>query len=380
MMRVHCLLALLALIVIPAIASCAQEIDWSHPETIDINRADLVSFLDSAEPGLKVKADRAYRSGKFDDAIRYYAASLRVVGTDGPILYNIACCYGCLGNADLAAQYLTRSVNAGFDGAGSVEIDPDFNKVRESSAIKAVLDGIAKAKAEWQKALGAVIEVRVPTYLPCRVRVPDGYDPAKCYPLLIGLHGFGGSSENFMSLWDEFGRNDFIYAAPEAPYPTRLGGRFGYNWKLVDPAKDDQADMARQCTEDYIVKLVQELRAKYKVTDVYLMGFSQGAGYTYMIGISNPRLFKGIMVFGGGLDAAWVTEAKLCVAKDLPIFIGHGRQDRIVDYKAATLARDVLKEHGYDVTFVDFEGGHTMPKDILQKAIQWMRKPREARP
>ncbi|MFC2173778.1 hypothetical protein ACFLU6_14295 [Acidobacteriota bacterium] len=37
-------------------------------------------------------------------------------------------------------------------------------------------------------------------------------------------------------------------------------------------------------------------------------------------------------------------------------------------------ARDILKEQGYDVTFVTFEGGHYMPEDAIRRAARWMKK------
>jgi predicted esterase len=42
-----------------------------------------------------------------------------------------------------------------------------------------------------------------------------------------------------------------------------------------------------------------------------------------------------------------------------PVFIGHGKDDRSVDYKAAKKANKTLKKLGYDVTLFTFDGGKT---------------------
>ena len=45
----------------------------------------------------------------------------------------------------------------------------------------------------------------------------------------------------------------------------------------------------------------------------------------------------------------------------------------MVEYDAAVEARDTLTDNGYDVTFYEFEGGHTVPEEACHKAVEWIR-------
>ena len=42
-------------------------------------------------------------------------------------------------------------------------------------------------------------------------------------------------------------------------------------------------------------------------------------------------------------------------------------------FSGAERTRDLLIEHGYDVTFRAFEGGHVVPRDELGFVINWIR-------
>jgi len=45
-----------------------------------------------------------------------------------------------------------------------------------------------------------------------------------------------------------------------------------------------------------------------------------------------------------------------------------------VPYKAGVKARDVLMSYGYDITFCDFEGNHTVPKEVLKQTLEWLKR------
>jgi phospholipase/carboxylesterase len=120
--------------------------------------------------------------------------------------------------------------------------------------------------------------------------------------------------------------------------------------------------------------VVQDLGERYNIDEVYLLGYSQGAFFAYNSGIKNHHLFKGLICFSGWLDTDWIKEKSIKAAKDLRVFIAHGTKDRSVKYEEGIKAKDVLTSYGYDVTFRDFEGGHTVPEEVFKQAVEWMEK------
>jgi phospholipase/carboxylesterase len=194
------------------------------------------------------------------------------------------------------------------------------------------------------------------------------------YPLVVGLHGYGSNPDRFITLWERFAGHDFIYAVPRAPYPFLVGKWIGYSWAKGIPGHRLMSERATTMTERYIAGVVKNLCNQYSVSDVYLLGFSQGCAFTYQAGIKNHELFDGLICFGGWLDTDWISEEAISAANSLRIFIAHGTEDRMVEYESGIKARDCLEEHGYDVTFHEFDGAHSVPEEALQAAETWMKE------
>ena len=107
---------------------------------------------------------------------------------------------------------------------------------------------------------------------------------------------------------------------------------------------------------------------------------------TYTVGLKMHHLFKGLICFGGpGLLAPlnspftgefsenWITKEDIQGAQHLRVFIAHGLNDKAAEYRLGIRSRDVLTDHGYNVTFRSFDGGHNIPPtDILSHAVSWV--------
>jgi phospholipase/carboxylesterase len=331
-------------------------------------------FLDTNLDDLQKAAFDAYNKSEYEKAAEGYLAYLKYDIRDSASIYNLACCYGLLGNDKLAADYLARAVRAGFTDFGHIKVDPDFDKVRDKDSFKEVLKDIDTMLADEKKETGDVVLVESPSLLKCRVHLPENYDPKKSYPLVVGLHGFGSNPEQFIRIWRKFGLVDFILATPQGPYPVAQGSEIGYSWLTNDAESEKTAQKSMEISEDYVKNVVINLHKKYKVSDTYLLGFSQGAGLSYQAGIRNYELFKGIICFGGNLNTKWLGEEAFEKAKGLKVFIAHGTNDRVIGIDNAIKANDYLKSHGFDVTFYKFEGGHQVPEDATREVELWMQK------
>ncbi len=351
-----------------------EEIDWSDPETIDPFDEDIGDFLDVDLSAWKEKAFEAYQAGDYEEAAKYYLAFLKYEIEDGGSIYNLACCYGLLSEAELAAIYIERAVNAGFEDIDHMMWDPDFDNVRGTDVFDAAVDSIASMIEEREDDLGSIVHTDAPAFFECRVHLPEDYDPDRSYPLLVGLHGYGSNPDRFITLWERFESPNFIYASPRAPYPFKVGKDIGYSWGTWDPEDESVEERATEMSEDYIVGVVNDLTQRYNVDEVYLLGFSQGCAFAYTAGISNYGLLDGLICFGGWLDTEWLSEESIEAAADLRIFIAHGTEDRMVEYEVGIEARDTLTKYGYDVSFYEFDGAHSVPEEALQAVEEWMKR------
>jgi len=330
------------------------------------------SFLDFQLDSVSRAANTAYQSGRYNEAARLYLAALEHDVTNYGDIYNLACCYGLLKQDSLAVLYLRRAFRTGFDDIGHAKQDPDFDSVRTRQVFAKLVDSISAAADSTQARSGTQVAIEAASFIPGYVRLPAGYDSAQAYPLVIGLHGYGSDPKSFLRLYDRAGSPDIIYVCLQAPYPFGAGRDLGYSWSTWNREDSTVDQRSGKLSINYIVDAARKLGTSYKTSGTWLLGFSQGCFMAYRTGISHPDLFRGIICFGGGLDTMSLGPADYAAAKALKVFASHGKEDRVVDFKYGTTTRDFLRRKGYDVTFAEFKGGHTVPEQPLKQAIKWM--------
>jgi len=181
--------------------------------------------------------------------------------------------------------------------------------------------------------------------------VPAGYDGVKAVPLLVLLHGAGGDSkdwaddEGVISFLDELG---IAMLAPSSR---------GWTWRsktgdasFIDKALAATFSMVRVDT-----------------SKVAMGGFSDGASFGMLLGLANGDLFSHVFVFSGGYLTSFEP-----VGKPL-VYMTHGTGDGVIPYSNALAIADTLRQSGYTVQFVSFEGGHTLPLSTAHDALRWFR-------
>jgi len=321
------------------------------------------------------EAIKSYNEKDYVRSASAYLSYVKHNNSDAIALYNLACCFGLMGDSVRAAAFLMASWGKGYRDIQHIRQDTDFDPVRGSSVFKNAMDELEKKALVGTKGKNKVY-VPVATLLPCYVIVPEDYDAEERYPLVIGLHGYGSNYERFSDLFRRDPKSDtagidFIYAAPCAPYPITGGTEPGYSWTLREEDLDEKTIWM---DSDYITSLLRELIKSYNVdtTRVYLLGFSQGASMAYNIGLNHPELFRGVIAFGGWFDSTMVSAEALKKAKGMRVFIAHGNSDKAVPIEASLDAYRRLKDAGLDVQLNQFEGGHEVPPQTLRFAIEWM--------
>jgi len=225
------------------------------------------------------------------------------------------------------------------------------------------------AAQERQVGAGQDVYVAATSLLRTMVQLPADYGDGERHTLVVGLHGHGGRQLDFFAppapLFRDAG---IIYAVPQAPYAYLLSGNIGYSWNLRD-VDNGAADQGDEVTVRYILDVVAELRNRYDVGDVYLMGFSQGGTFTYRTAIANPEAFTGFATFGSGFNDEWFSGGELAAANHLRAFVAGGTQD---SFARQVRAHASLEAAGYDVTIHEFDAGHTITRAAMEAFIAWL--------
>jgi phospholipase/carboxylesterase len=185
--------------------------------------------------------------------------------------------------------------------------------------------------------------------------VPKEYKDGSAVPMLVWLHGAGGSgnvSPNLSALADEF---TFVVLAPDSRDWT-WGSILG-NW---------EPDF------EFLQQAVQQTQTRCTIDRerIWLGGFSDGASFSLSLGISYGNVFRRVYAGSPGVMQPIAVNGKP------PIFISHGTADQTMPIDA-TSRKFVprLKALGYDVTYREYEGRHQLPPEILREVIEWFVKP-----
>jgi phospholipase/carboxylesterase len=185
------------------------------------------------------------------------------------------------------------------------------------------------------------------------VIVPAGYSAANPAPLIVMLHGAGGAGETVaarLTLAEEFG---VVVLAPDSRDPR--------SWDMI-VGRGFGPDM------DFIAEAVASLQRRCAIDPqrITLAGFSDGASYALSLGLGAGDVYSKIIAFSPGILQPERTKGKP------RIFISHGTDDNILPINVTShLFVPRLKQQGYDVTYEEFQGRHTVPLEIQRKAFEW---------
>jgi phospholipase/carboxylesterase len=207
------------------------------------------------------------------------------------------------------------------------------------------------------------------------LKFPEHYDSAQAYPLLVALHGNGGTAAEFDSGLASLDRASLLVAVPQGEY-ARAGG--GYSWFLETPDRSLwEANDTR--TVDHVVELVGAIGARYRVGKVFVLGFSAGASLAYMTGLRNPSLVTGILAIGGHLpeidrEGSILHAEDLANGRSVRVFIARGMADPYVGQRIFTNQRDFLASRGFAVTAYEYVGAHHLTSELLARVARWIRR------
>ena len=202
--------------------------------------------------------------------------------------------------------------------------------------------------------------------------VPDDYDDARRYPLVIMIHGFGANMQDLASLAPVINSKGYVYACPNAPIAFDLGqGQAGYGWASPrGQATSEEYSTAESLLGDFFDEVFQ----KFFVApgNVLLLGFSQGGGMTYRCGLGRADTFAGLVALSSMLPNSDTLEERLPEDRSQPIFIAHGLSDPLIPAETAQNAKAFLEGAGYTPEYHEYAMAHEISGEVLRDLVPWM--------
>ena len=189
-------------------------------------------------------------------------------------------------------------------------------------------------------------EVRKQVKLRYLLWLPDGYDPAEKWPLILFLHGRGERGVDVTDVLRE-------------GLPRRLAAGFALPAIIAAPQCPTDSDWTLQ--DDALLALLDQLGADYAVDldRMYLTGLSMGARETWRLAAQHASRFAAIVpICGRRPDGVRnVADARSLAA--LPCWVFHGAQDAVVPISESDELVAALRDYGADVRYTIYpDAGH----------------------
>jgi surfactin synthase thioesterase subunit len=196
------------------------------------------------------------------------------------------------------------------------------------------------------------------------IAFPKGFDPSKPWPILAISATSDGSASSVKAMGGFVSTavaSGWIVIAADGPQKAKKD-TLDWRWAMLSSAMDlmhKQWPQSRQwpvaCAghsggakrSAYIAALF--LKHKYTVTGLFMNGINQESPISAWDYVRPPAAYKKI-----------------------PMFLSGGNADKIADPKAHKKIQGMLKDASFKQVELDiFEGGHTVSKENLKRALSW---------
>jgi poly(3-hydroxybutyrate) depolymerase len=188
--------------------------------------------------------------------------------------------------------------------------------------------------------------------------IPLSYDGARRVPLVVALHGFDNSGDQYAADSEWMPKADaagFIVVFPNGG--NAVNNNFAWNsYVFAGEAPDDAG---------FLLALIDEMKKDYPIdpSRVYMTGFSNGGGMASTFALLHASVLAGVApVSGGWQEKLALPGSTIKPDAPIPVWIWRGTAEEVGNGPAGQLA---LSEHE-TAFWADFDGDKKAPQVYRQ--------------
>jgi len=200
---------------------------------------------------------------------------------------------------------------------------------------------------------------------------------------VIWMHGLGADANDFVPIVPELKLSAmpairFVFPnAPVRPVTVNNGMamRAWYDILTFDLIRRED-DAGIRLSQGAIEALIARENARgVPSSNIVLAGFSQGCAMTLHTGLRVKEKLAGLVGLSGYLPLSDTAVLERAPANaDTPIFMAHGTQDPVVTLQRAQASCDLLKQHGYDVTWKTYPMPHSVCAEEIHDIAAFLKR------
>ena len=182
--------------------------------------------------------------------------------------------------------------------------------------------------------------------------VPEGLNATTPTPLMVLFHGGGGSAQKILPMMEAHAQaRGFLLLVPQSLFPT---------WDIVIAGNGPDRER--------LEKALGAVADRFAINPARLAfaGHSDGGSYTLSLGLTNGDIVSHLIVSSAGfMSVQMQTGAPR-------IFISHGIGDEQIPIgRSGRVHAAALKDAGYDMTYIEYNGPHAYQPPIVALAVDF---------
>ena len=246
-----------------------------------------------------------------------------------------------ISGSKMSGQNLTDSYSVSA-GAGRLEVPANPTS--------------ATATASWNDQTGRPVELYI----------PEHYEPNYPYPLLVWLHGSGGSEGELSSIMPAISERNHFGIAFRGSHPGDGNRPFGFRWSQTEA---DYTEFRRS-----LYQTVCLLRGRYHIHSerIFIAGFDDGATLAMKLLLDRPEWFGGAAAFAGGLPRQGTPLVRYRELRGRRVLLGCGARDRRMSPAEMVRVGRLLHTAGMDVSTRVFDAAHEVTPAMLADLNQFI--------
>ncbi|MBA3480446.1 MAG: hypothetical protein H0T51_01395 [Pirellulales bacterium] len=200
---------------------------------------------------------------------------------------------------------------------------------------------------------------------PFSLFAPLHYERRYAYPLLVWLHGDGGSERELRQLMPHVSVRNYVAAAVRGTDPL-TGTNRSFTWDQSPASIGEAAERVRQCID------AAQQRFNVHAQRVFIAGNGCGGTMALRLALKHPEWFTGAVSLGGPMPMGHAPLGRMKAARGLPLMLASCRESE--EYPAARVADDLRLLHsaGFSLALRQYPGEHELTTVMLSDMDRWL--------
>ena len=204
---------------------------------------------------------------------------------------------------------------------------------------------------------------------PHRFFLPLHYEKNYAYPLLVWLHGPGGTEAEIGQVMPHVSLRNYVGVSPRGVVKDIQAspvGRDAFTW--------DQSLASVEAAIDDVLDCIDLAKRRFSISSerVFLVGNDVGGTMAMRIALTAPREFGGVVSLGGALPSTNQPFAGIERARSLPIMIAHCRDSLTFDTDAMCSDLRLLHSAGMKVCLRQYPCEQEVTTNMLSDVNAWI--------